>query len=124
MTFVITRLCRDCVDGSCVDACPVSAIVQHRPSNGVSDLPRQLFINPEECICCAACVPECPWEAIFDEDAVPVQFEADIALNAITAARAGEFDVPIARLRKGATFEQVSENKARWGLTQGLQSGA
>jgi ferredoxin len=118
MAFVITRLCRDCVDGSCVDACPVDAIVEHRPVVGLaSDLPPQLFINPNECICCAACVPECPWEAIYDEGDVPAAFEPDIALNALTVERREEFHVPVARLRKGATTEQISDNKARWGLS-------
>jgi ferredoxin len=117
MTFVITRLCRDCVDGSCIDACPVDAIVEHRPSDGgPSDLPRQLFIDPGECIDCRQCVPECPWEAIYHEDDVPAAFESDIALNAHTLERPKEFHVPIARLRKGATTDEIFQNKARWGL--------
>lgn len=123
MTFVITRLCRDCVDGSCVDACPVDAIVEHRPEdNHPSDLPHQLFINPDECISCAHCVPECPWEAIYEEGDVPAAFEADIALNARTLERPEEFHVPISRLRKGATAEEISSNKERWGLTLSLSA--
>ena len=89
MAFVITRLCRDCVDSSCVPVCPVpDCIVEHRPPPGAAALPNQLFINPDACIDCGACEPECPWEAICEEGDVPAAFDDDVALNAITAARA------------------------------------
>jgi ferredoxin len=117
MAFVITRLCQDCVDGACVDVCPKDCILEHRPADGTSELPRQLFIDPEECISCGICVPECPWEAITDEGDVPPEFHADIALNALSAERSRGFDVPVERLRRGATQEEVDKNKQRWGLT-------
>jgi len=41
-----------------------------------------LYINPEECIDCEACVPECPVEAIFHEDNVPEEWQSYIGLNA------------------------------------------
>ena len=41
-----------------------------------------LYINPEDCIDCEACVAECPTEAIFHEDDVPKEFSSDIELNA------------------------------------------
>src|SRR3954467_3055043 len=67
VTYVITRLCRDCVDSSCVSVCPIpDCIVEHRPSQGSAaapPLPNQLFINPDACIACGACEPECPWNA-------------------------------------------------------------
>jgi ferredoxin len=103
------------MDGSCVEACPTEAIVEHRPNSGTSDLPRQLFIDPTVCTDCGACAPECPWEAIYDEIDVPDAFRDDIALNAVTAERPEEFHVPLVRLLRGATPEQVEANKARWG---------
>ncbi len=114
MAFVITRRCRDCVDGACVDVCPKDCILQHRPRGGPSDLPNQLFIDPGECIDCRACEPECPWEAIFDEDAVPAEFHDDIALNAVTLERPDEFHVPTERLRRPVTPEAVAANKQAW----------
>lgn len=48
----------------------------------IDDVGVQLFIDPEECIGCAACVTECPVDAIYDEDSVPVAHHADIARNA------------------------------------------
>jgi ferredoxin len=42
----------------------------------------QLYIDPEQCICCGACVPECPVDAIFEEDDVPAVSRASIEANA------------------------------------------
>ena len=117
MAFVITRLCQNCVEGSCVDVCPKDCIVEHRPQGGESDLPHQLFIDPGECIDCHACVPECPWDAIYPDTNVPDVFEDDIALNARAALHPEEYHVPTSRLRRGATREEVEDNKRRWGLT-------
>jgi ferredoxin--NADP+ reductase len=114
MTYVITRLCRDCVDGTCVEACPIDCIVQHAPEAAPSDLPNQLFIDPDQCIHCHMCLPACPWEAIFTEADVPHAFKEDIALNAIAAERPHEFSVPTARLARPATPEAVEQNKLKW----------
>jgi ferredoxin len=123
VAYVISRLCRDCIDGSCVDVCPVDCIVEHRPANRESDLPRQLFIDPEQCIGCSACEPECPWEAIFDESDVPSAFASDIALNALTAERPEEFHVPIAHLRRARPSPaEVAANRERFGTTDPWRS--
>ena len=122
MAFVITRRCRDCVDGACAEVCPTGCIVQHRPTNGPSDLPNQLFIDPDECIDCRLCEPECPWEAIFDEDSVPPEFHEDIALNAVTRERPQEFDVPVERLGRPVTPQAVEANKRAWAPASGAFS--
>jgi ferredoxin len=115
MTYVITRLCRDCVDGSCVPVCPIpDCIVEHRPTDEAAKLPNQLFINPDACIGCGACEPECPWEAIFPEDDVPAAFAEDVELNAITAARSSEFVEGTIRQSRKPSAEEVTENKRRW----------
>ena len=115
MAYVITRLCRDCVDGSCIDVCPCSeCIVEHRPADGVSNLPNQLFINPDRCIDCGACEPECPWGAIAPDDDVPQLFADDIALNAIVAARPHDFVEATTRTRPKPSEAQVDENRRRW----------
>ena len=41
-----------------------------------------LYIHPDECIDCEACVPECPVEAIFYEDDVPDEWKEYIQINA------------------------------------------
>jgi ferredoxin len=88
--------------------------VEHRPPEGASTLPNQLFINPDACIGCGACEPECPWEAIFPEDDVPAAFAEDLALNAITAARPTEFVEGTLRQNPKPTADEVAANKRRW----------
>jgi ferredoxin len=115
MAFVITRLCRDCVDGACVEVCPISdCIVEHRPAPGEAALPNQLFINPEECIDCGCCEPVCPWEAIALDDDVPRQFADDIALNALAAARPRDFVPATIRTRAKPSPAEVDANRRRW----------
>jgi len=51
MAWVITRLCRECVDQSCVEVCPVDCIYEYTGGDAES-FPNQLYIDPEECINC------------------------------------------------------------------------
>ena len=62
MTYVVTQHCVDCKYTDCVTVCPVDAF--HAG-------PRMVYINPDTCVNCDACVPSCPVEAIFAEDDVP-----------------------------------------------------
>ncbi len=93
MTWVITRLCRDCVDESCVEVCPVDCIYEYTGSDAET-FPNQLYIDPEECINCGVCEPECPWEAIFEDEQVPELFADDTTLNARILDDKDEFSVP------------------------------
>ena len=72
MTYIISEPCIDIKDRSCVDVCPVDCI---------HEFERILIIDPEECIDCGACEPECPVEAIFPEDALPDKWEAFVKIN-------------------------------------------
>lgn len=92
MPWTITRLCRDCLDTACVSVCPVDCIYEHVGLDA-QKFPNQLYINPDECIDCGACEPECPWQAIFEEQAVPEIFKDDIALNYATVKSADDFKV-------------------------------
>ena len=68
MTHIVTRLCLR--DTACVDVCPVECMVLGKPEE---DWP-WLYIDPDTCIDCGACVPECPFEAIFIEEEVSSEF--------------------------------------------------
>ncbi len=114
MTWVITSLCRDCLDMSCVEVCPVDCIVEHKADGG--DWPPQLFIDPEECINCGVCEPECPWEAIFEDEQVPEIFRDDTPLNAKINDVPDEREVPEKEDKPAPTPEQVAKNKAKWGF--------
>ena len=72
MTYIIAEPCIDIKDKSCVDVCPVDCI---------HEADRILVIDPEECIDCGACEPECPVEAIFPEDALPDKWEPFVKIN-------------------------------------------
>src|SRR3954465_12803192 len=74
MTYVIGEPCIDIKDLSCIDVCPVDCI-------HVGE--RMLVIDPDECIDCGACEPECPVEAIFPEDALPEKWEPFVKINAV-----------------------------------------
>lgn len=73
MTHVVTQPCDGCRYTDCVVVCPVECFYEGET---------MLYIHPEECIDCEACVPECPVEAIFHEDDVPDGNEKYIQLNA------------------------------------------
>lgn len=70
MTHVITSLCLR--DSSCVDVCPVECILPGKP---VAEWP-WYYIDPDTCIDCGACIPECPYEAIFTEEECPPDYVA------------------------------------------------
>jgi ferredoxin len=115
MAWVITRLCRDCLDESCVKVCPVDCIYEYTGSDREA-FPNQLYIDPEECINCSVCEPECPWEAIYEDSAVPDPFKDDTALNERILEAKQDFRVPEPEDRERPTPEQVAENKRKWGL--------
>ena len=77
MAYVVTESCIKCKYTDCVDVCPVDCFREG---------PNMLVIDPDECIDCTLCVPECPVEAIFAEDDVPDDQQAFIALNKELAA--------------------------------------
>ena len=117
MPWTITRLCRDCVDTGCVSVCPVDCIYEYIGDDR-EQFPNQLYIHPDECIDCGACEPECPWQAIFEEPAVPEIFQDDIPLNHATTDpdRNSQFTVALFQKKEHPTAEQVAANKRKWGL--------
>ncbi len=91
MTYVITEPCIGTKDQSCVEVCPVDCIY---------DAGDHFMINPEECIDCGACEPECPVEAIYPEDEVPDDMES----YTTKAANYFEWHAPASGLRLSARF--------------------
>ena len=73
MTMVVTEPCFGCKHTHCVVVCPCDCFREGE---------QMLFIDPESCTECGACVAECPTQAIFHEDNVPEQWHDYIALNA------------------------------------------
>lgn len=88
MTHVITEACIRCKYMDCVEVCPVDAFREGK---------NMLVIDPEECIDCRLCVPECPVDAIYPAEDVPSDQERYFKINAELARR-----WPIITRRKAA----------------------
>lgn len=76
MTFVVTENCIRCKYTDCVDVCPVDCFREG---------PNMLVIDPDECIDCGVCIPECPVNAIYAEEDLPASQHPLIAINATLA---------------------------------------
>jgi ferredoxin len=114
MTWVITSLCQDKVDMACVEVCPVDCIVKRTDES--AEWPNQLYIDPDECISCGVCEPECPWEAIFEDEQVPEIFQSNVALNAKIIDERDDFEVPERDDDVDVPSpDDVEANKAKWG---------
>ena len=72
MTFVVTESCIKCKYTDCVEVCPVDCFYEG---------PNFLVIDPDECIDCSLCEPECPVEAIVSEDDLPDDQQHFMELN-------------------------------------------
>jgi len=78
MTYVVTENCIKCKYTDCVEVCPVDCFHEG---------PNFLAIDPEECIDCTLCEPECPAEAIYAEDDLPEELVQFLELNERLAAK-------------------------------------
>ena len=87
MSYIIGKPCEGVCDTICVEVCPVDCIhgpididgmgqeVQSMSEEQLKGL--QLYINPDECIDCGACLPECPVEAIYENEDQAIEIEGD-----------------------------------------------
>ncbi len=101
MAFVVTDKCVNCKYSDCVEVCPVDCFREG---------PNMLVIDPEECIDCNLCVPECPIEAIYAEDDLPEDMQDFIQINADYAKKWPEITVKSEQLPDAAEWED-KDNK-------------
>lgn len=78
MAYVVTAACFGCKYTDCVLVCPCECFHEGE---------QMLYIDPEHCIDCQACAAECPADAIYHEDDVPIEMREFIALNAEMAPK-------------------------------------
>ena len=105
MPFIITDPCIDTKDTACVDVCPVDCI-HPRKDEPEYEAANMLYIHPEECIDCGACVPACPVAAIYDSvDSTPESQKDLIEANMVY--RLGDPDA----LAQGEAFVAAHRTK-------------
>ena len=78
MAYVITDTCTK--DELCVQACPVDCIHPKQDEDSFAEVP-QLYVNPNDCIDCGACVPVCPTNSVFALDDLPADLSRFTELN-------------------------------------------
>jgi ferredoxin len=90
MPYIITDPCIGTKDTACVDVCPVDCI-HPRKDEPEFEAATMLYIHPEECIDCGACVPACPVSAIYDSiESTPADQKDLVPANDVY--RAGDAD--------------------------------
>ena len=103
MPYVVTEPCIKCKFTDCVAACPVDCFREGE---------NFLVIDPEECIDCGACVPECPVDAIFEQDDVPEKWSEYIGLNERLAANWPSIEDQQDPLDSSEEFRNVEEKRS------------
>lgn len=111
MAYVVADPCVKCKYTDCVAVCPVDCFYEGKNS---------LAINPDECIDCGACEPECPTTAIFEESELPSKWAIYKDINAVVsgAKSADEVDTAampsaIARGLGSARWPNITEQKQK-----------
>ena len=123
MAHIVAEPCFDCKYTDCVVVCPVDCFYEGA---------QMLYIHPDECIDCEACVPECPVEAIFHEDNLPEEWKDFTALNAeqspLVSGDQREERRPRGRVLRQVAQEEVTPfarlGKATYSLVRTLQPRA
>ncbi len=103
MTFVVTDSCIRCKYTDCVEVCPVDCFKEGKYF---------LVIDPDECIDCNLCVPECPVDAIYAEDDVPEDQKNFVELNAKLAKKLPPITIKKGGLPDAAQWEGVPNKLA------------
>ncbi len=102
MTYIVAEPCIKCKYTDCVNVCPVDAFREGANC---------LVIDPDVCIDCDLCVPECPVDAIFSEDDLPDKWAAYLEVNARLAADWPEITQQKDPLPEAAEFKDVQDKR-------------
>jgi len=110
MAYVVADPCVKCKYTDCVAVCPVDCFYEGKNS---------IAINPDECIDCGACEPECPTTAIFEESELPAKWAVYKDINAVVSGAKAAADIDSAKLPAAlaaaigdaATWPNITEQK-------------
>jgi ferredoxin len=103
MTHVVAEPCFNCKYTDCVVVCPVECFYEGEAL---------LFIHPDECIDCMACVEVCPVHAIYADADVPAEYSKDIEYNAVEAVQIKDSGAPAITVKKDALSTANDRKKA------------
>jgi ferredoxin len=103
MPYIVAEPCIKCKFTDCVAVCPVDCFMEGE---------NFLVIDPDECIDCGACVPECPVEAIFLDEDLPEKWSEYIEINARLAAKWPMIDESKEELPSADEFREVENKRA------------
>ena len=109
MPHIVTERCIDCRYTDCCAVCPVDCFWE------IKD-PAMLVIDPDTCIDCALCIPECPVHAIYPEDEVPAPYQEWIQKNAELYTDGENISTKGEPLPGALTLEQIQEREQSKGL--------
>ena len=102
MTHVVTEACIKCKYTDCVDVCPVDCFKEG---------PNMLVIDPDECIDCAVCIPECPVNAIYADVDLPKDQLEWVELNAELSKSFGTITAKKAPLPEAEEWKDVKDKR-------------
>ncbi|MEE9294978.1 MAG: ferredoxin FdxA [Phycisphaerae bacterium] len=102
MTHIVGESCINCKFTDCVEVCPVDCFHE-----GVN----MLVIDPEVCIDCGLCIPECPVEAIVTEDDLPEEWADYLEINAKYAAEWPVIDAQKEPLACAEEHREIKDKK-------------
>ena len=111
MAYIVAEPCIKCKYTDCVTVCPVNCFYEGE---------NFLTINPDECIDCGACVPECPTEAIFAEDDLPEKWKDFAQLNADFAKSWPNISAKKQPLPEAEEFKTVANKRDKLSTKPGV----
>lgn len=109
MTYVVTESCIKCKYTDCVDVCPVDCFYEGE---------NMLVINPDECIDCGVCEPECPIEAIKPEEEDNIEW---VEINREYSAKWPNISARKEPLPEADKYKDIADKKAMLSVRPGVE---
>ena len=109
MPHVVTGRCVDCKYTDCCAVCPVDCFYQ-------IEEPKMLVIDPDTCIDCQLCVPECPVHAIYEDEEVPEAYQEWVAKNEELFEAGEQVSEKVDPMPGAKTLEQIQADEKAKGL--------
>ena len=118
MTHVVTARCMDCRYTDCAAVCPVACFYE------ISEPANMLVIDPETCIDCGLCIPECPINAIFLEADLPEHYAEWTDFNAQLFGTGTNFTTKEGSLATAVDIDEIRKREEKAGWTPVEPEGA